>query len=111
MLTADTIKFTVTTQRNSLHDTLIHNDVIADFPTSEATISAIVARIETKTRYLSCLGRTVKGVTVTDAKDMAREIRGMISALECVCLSVTLQTALLVALAAARTEALDRLRK
>lgn len=111
MHTADTIKFTVRTQRNCLSDILIHDDVTADFPTAEATISAIVARIETKTRYLSGAGRFIKGVTVTDAKGMANEIRGMISALECVCDSVTLRAALLDALAAARTEALDRLRK
>lgn len=100
--------FTVKTQRNQFADTLIHSDVINDFPTAEATISAIVERIEIKTR---CLGHTVKCVTVTDAKARACEIRGMISALECVCDSTTLVNALLEALAAARTEALDRLRK
>ena len=104
-------KFTVKTQRHSIDASIIVNEVSADFQTAEETISAIVARIECKIRYLSSYGCMIKGVTISEAKDTAREIRGMISALDCVCESRTLQSELLDDLATARAKALDRLRK
>lgn len=110
MLTTNTAKFTLNTARTS-DGTLVNHLISPDFSTPEATIAAIVDRIAVKTRYLSCIGFTVKGVNVADAKAIAREIRGMISALECVCESNSLQNALLDNLASALTEALARLRK
>jgi hypothetical protein len=111
MITETNTRFTVTVNGNWTSDKPVTHFCKAEFITADSTMAAIVSRIETKIRYLSCYGYTVKGVTVTDAKDTAREIRGMISALECVCYSVTLTNHLLDNLAAARSEALDRLRK
>lgn len=111
MITDTNARFNVTVNGNWTTDVPVTHICKAEFLTADSTMAAIVSRIEMKIRYLSCYGYTAKGVSVTDAKDVAREIRGMIAALECVCYSVTLTNHLLDNLAAARTEALDRLRK
>lgn len=111
MITETNTRFTVTVTGNWNSTGPVTHFCKAEFTTVDGTIAQLVSRIETKTRYLSNFGYVVKGVKVTDAKDAAREIRGMIAALECVCYSTTLTNHLLENLAAARSEALDRLRK
>jgi hypothetical protein len=107
MLTTNPIAFTY----RSLTNDLGTHRVVADFPSVESTLCGLVSRIETRLFYLANMGRTIKGVTVTDAKAAACEIRGMIDALSAICDAPTLKSELLDGLAAARTEALDRLRK
>jgi len=85
--------------------------VTPDFATSALTICALVDRVKTRIRYLSAYGCAVKGVKVTDAKESAREIRGMISLLNAVCDSPTLQAELLNEMQDALNTALARLRK
>ena len=100
----DTAPFTLTTSA------LAHT-VTPDFPSSEATIWGMVERIKRVTTYLSNYGVGVKGVKVTEAKNTAREIRGMISLLNSVCDCPSLQAELIVEMSVALDIALDRLRK
>ncbi len=104
MLVRTTTPFTL------ISETADHT-VTPDFVDANLTIFAMVDRIRNRTRYLAAFGGGVKGVKVSDAKDAASEIRGMISLLSAVCTSPTLQAELLNGLQEALDAALARLRK
>lgn len=97
------------------HDHTIHNcrahKFVADFATSDETIRAMVARLNIRIVLLGSYGDHVKGVTMTDAKDLFAEIRGGIVLLNTVCESRSLQDELHSNLELAFKAATDRLRR
>ncbi len=88
-----------------------YHTVTTDFETVVATIDAMVSRVIVKLNYLRSSGVRVKSVTITDVKERACEIRGMIALIACVCECQTLVDALLTELQDALATALARLRK
>lgn len=101
---------TAETHDHTIQNTLVHK-FEADFATSDDTIRQMVARLNVRIVHLGNMGDRVKGVTVTDAKELFAEIRGGIELLNAVCESRTLQQELHGNLALAFKAATDRLRR
>jgi hypothetical protein len=86
-------------------------EVHPDFSLVSDTIQAMIDRITVQLNYLRNSGIRVKSVKITDAKERACEIRGMIALLASVCECTTLVDALLNELDHALITALACLRK
>ena len=86
-------------------------EVQPDFSLVSETIQAMADRITVQLNYLRSSGVRVKSVTITDVKQRACEIRGMVALLASVCECTTLVDALLNELDDALATALARLRK
>jgi len=86
-------------------------EVHPDFALVGNTLQAMVDRITVQLNYLRSSGIRVKSVKITDVKERACEIRGMIALLTSVCECTTLSDALLNELDDALATALARLRK
>ena len=90
---------------------LIHRNVAyrikPDFTTVPDTLWGMVERIKVQTRYLEA----TTGDTMPKLKTKAREIRGMISMLSCVCDAPDLESALIAHLSVALQTATDNIRK
>jgi hypothetical protein len=85
--------------------------VKADCTTGIATVQVIADRISFRISYLYSMGTMVKGVTVTDAKNVYFRICGQIDLLNAVAECETLQQQLRDDLECAYSTALARLRK
>ena len=85
--------------------------VKADYTTGITTVHAMADRITVRISYLYSMGTMVKGVTVTDAKNLYSRIAGMIELLNAVAECETLQQQLRDDLECAYSNALARLRK
>lgn len=91
---------------NLMHRKVLYT-VKPDFETVADTLWGMAERIKVQTRYLEA----TTGENITKLKTKAREIRGMISMLSCVCDAPSLESEMIEHLRAALQTATDNIRK